>query len=84
MVKTAVRASHWDEIYAFLVTSPTPQQIIQFEPSAEMAARVVYLLDRNRSDLLTAEEGQELDELLRINHFVSMLKIRAHEKEASA
>jgi len=37
------------------------------------------LLDRNSSSTLTVEEQEELEEFSRINHFMSMLKIRARK-----
>jgi hypothetical protein len=69
-----------DEVLEFLVSTPTPQQIIEFRPSDELQTRVRDLLDRNSSGTLTAEEQVELDEFSRMNHLMSMLKIRARKK----
>ena len=41
-----------------------------------MQARIDLLLAKNRSGVLTASETRELDEYVRINHFVTMLKAR--------
>jgi hypothetical protein len=71
-----------DEVLEFLVSTPTPQQIIEFRPSETLQVRVRDLLDRNRSGTLTTEEHEELEEFSRMNHFVSMLKIRARKKLA--
>ena len=68
-----------DEVLDFLVSTPTPEQIVEFRPSEELQARVRDLLDRNSSSTLTVEEQEELEEFSRINHFMSMLKIRAQK-----
>jgi hypothetical protein len=72
-----------DEVLDFLASTPTPEQIIAFRPSDRMQARVRELLERNRNGLLSSEESAELDEISRLNHFVSMLKIRARQKAAA-
>lgn len=71
-----------DEVLDFLVSTPTPEQIIEFRPSEALQGRVRDLLDRNRSGTLSTEEQAELDEFSRMNHFVSMLKIRARKRLA--
>ena len=67
-----------DEVFDFLVTSPTPQQIIDFHASDAAQARLRYLLDANRNSTLTDNEGAELEEASQVNHFFMQLKIRAH------
>lgn len=69
-----------EEILEFLTTSPTLEQIIAFQPSEALKQRSHYLMDQNRKNMLAAEERAEFDELLRMNHFVNMLKIRARQK----
>ena len=73
-----------DEVYEFLTSQPTPEQIIAFRPSEESEERLRYLLDANRTDRLTKEEQTELDEYLKLEHFMRMLKIKAREKLAQA
>ena len=70
----------FDEILDFLASTPTPEQIIAFQPSPTLQERTRYLLEQNRNGTLTAEEHNELDEFGRMNHFMSMLKIRARKK----
>jgi len=72
------------EILDFLASTPTPETIIAFKPSDRLERRLSYLLDQNRQAALTAEERGELDECLRLNHFMNMLKIRARQKLADA
>ena len=68
------------EMIDFLSSTPTPADIIAFKPSEGLEQRLHDLLQRNREDRLTGEDRAELDEFLRMNHFMNMLKIRAREK----
>lgn len=70
------------EVIDFLASTPTPEQIIAFKPSDQLEQRLSYLLEQNRHDALAVEERSELDEFLRMNHFMNMLKIRARQKLA--
>ena len=63
-------------ILQFLISNPSPEEIIAFGPTPLMQARIDLLLAKNRSGVLTASETRELDEYVRINHFVTMLKAR--------
>jgi hypothetical protein len=72
----------YDEVYKFLVSSPTPEQIIAFRPSDATQERVRQLLDANKSGNLTIDQQTELDEFENVNHFVSMLKIYARQQSA--
>lgn len=70
-----------NEIYQalleFLISQPSPEQIMQFAPTPAIQTRVNLLLERNRTGLLTEAEAKELDEYTRINHLITMLKARA-------
>lgn len=46
------------EIAQFLIKSPTPEQIIAFHPSAEVAERAYELIYADRNGSLTEEERQ--------------------------
>ncbi len=70
----------FSEILDFLASTPTPEQIIEFGPSESLQERASYLLKTNRNGTLTFEENAELDEFSRMNHFMSMLKLRARTK----
>jgi hypothetical protein len=70
----------FDEILDFLASTPTPQQIIAFKPSDTLQERLDDLLERNRQETLLPDEREELDEFLRMNHFMNMLVIRARQK----
>ncbi len=64
-------------ILEFLVSQPTSEEILNFEPTPDMQKRANKLLEKNRAGQLTPAEEKELDEYLRINHLVTMLKARA-------
>lgn len=67
------------EIARFLANHPTPEQIIAFHPSPEVAERAYQLIadDRNRS--LTEEEHQELESYLVLEDLMRLVKIEAHQ-----
>ena len=69
-----------DEIPDFLASGRTADEILDFQPSEALKQRSHYLLEQNRQDMLTADERKELDEFMRMNHFVNMLKIRTRRK----
>lgn len=72
----------FEEVLDFLAAGRTTEEILAFQPSEALQQRSHYLFERNRQDSLTAEERIELEDLMRINHFVNMLKIRARQKLA--
>jgi hypothetical protein len=80
MVALPAAPSLQDEIIDFLASGPTPEQILALRPSEAVQQRISALLDRNRSSTLTAEEHRELDEYLRLDHFVTLLKARTRQK----
>jgi hypothetical protein len=70
----------FDEVLDFLASTPTPQDILDFTPSVQLQARASFLLHQNRVGDLSSDEQHELDEMGRINHLMSLLKIRARQK----
>ncbi|MBL8154349.1 MAG: hypothetical protein JNM70_09210 [Anaerolineae bacterium] len=66
-----------DEITDFLAVAPTADEIIAFKPSPVLDQRLHDLLDKNSADLLSPYERAELDEFLRMNHFLTILKAKA-------
>jgi hypothetical protein len=67
----------FDEVTDFLARAPGPEAIIEFRPSAALASRGEELLARSRDGLLTPDERAEMDEFLRMEHFMTMLKLKA-------
>jgi hypothetical protein len=70
----------WDEVLDFLVGSPTLEQITEFKASEAVEMRAQYLLEQNRNGVLTPEEKDEIEKMSQLDHFVTMLKARAHKK----
>ncbi len=79
MTESAVQTSIQEEVLAFLLAAPTPQQIMDFHASAGAQDRLRYLLDANRQGMLTETERAELEEASQMNHFVMRLKAKAHQ-----
>jgi hypothetical protein len=69
----------FDELVNYLVAID-PETILAFKPSISLEERLEYLVDQNRVDALPPDEQTELDEFLRLNHLVNMLKIRARKE----
>lgn len=71
-----------DEITDFLLSRPTPEQIIAFKVSAELDQRLHDLIDKNHDAGLTREERGELDRYLELDHIFTILKAKARLKLA--
>jgi hypothetical protein len=69
-----------DEIMDFLSSTPTPEQIVAFQPTKTAQGRLRALLKKRHSGGLTPEEQAEFDEFTQLNHFMSLLKARARQK----
>ncbi len=50
---------------------------MQYRPSAAAQEKASYLLERNRSGVLTGEEANELEQLGQIEHLFQLVKARA-------
>jgi phosphopantetheinyl transferase len=70
------------EIMDFLLSAPTPEQVIRLQASEEAQERIRYLFDGNRNSTLSDAESAELQSYLQLEHFVRQLKIRTREKLA--
>jgi hypothetical protein len=71
----------FDAILDFMLSKPTVEQIVTFRLPTHLEDRVHTLFEHNRTGRLSANEKAELDELLRIDHFFTMLKVRARNKQ---
>jgi 3-methyladenine DNA glycosylase/8-oxoguanine DNA glycosylase len=69
-----------EEVFKFLCSTPTPEQIIAFKPSDRSEDRLSELLSLNRQGTLAENDRVELDQYLWVNHLMNMLKIRVREK----
>jgi len=68
------------EIAQFLAHHPTPEQIIAFHPSSEVAERAYELIDTDRDGSLTEAERKELDSYLVIEYIMELVKLEAHRQ----
>ncbi len=68
------------EVARFLAHHPTPEQIVAFHPSPEVAERAYELIRTEREDLLTKEERQELESYLMIEYLMELIKLEAHQQ----
>lgn len=72
----------FDTILDFLASTPTPEQIIAYQPPEGLQQRLSELLEKNRSGGLSTAEQTELSEFQHMNRFMSRLKLKARQKLA--
>jgi len=65
------------QVLEFLAGLPTPEEMIEFHPSAGLQARIQELLAKNRQTGLTPAEEQEWRRYEYLEHLVRMAKARA-------
>ena len=68
------------EIAGFLAHHPTPEQIVAFHPSAEVADRAYELIQVEREGALTEEERQELESYVVIEYLMELVKLEAQRQ----
>ena len=73
------QASIRDEIYEFLASGPSSSEIIAFRPSPSAQRRASELLELNRSQQVSDEDREELDDLVRIEDMIRILKAKARK-----
>lgn len=64
-------------ILEFLGRQPSAEEIILFGPTPAMVTRTHELLEKHRDHGLSRVEEQELDEYVRIDHQITMIKAAA-------
>lgn len=74
----------FDEIISFLASAPSAESILRYQPPATLQARASDLLQRNQQDALNSDEVAELDEILRMNRFMSRLKAQTKQQLAQS
>jgi hypothetical protein len=72
----AIRLSIVGAITDFLATAPTSEQIVNYRAPDHFDARLHELLDRKANNTITAAERTKLDEFLRMDHFMIVLKAK--------
>ena len=65
------------ELARFLAHHPTPEHIVAFHPSAEIAERAYELIQVERDGALTEDERQELESYVVIEYLMDLVKLEA-------
>ncbi len=68
------------ELWAFIESAPTLEEMAEFFFSEDVQVRTRCLLEANRKGTLTPEEKFELDAFVEIEHTTTMMKIRAFDQ----
>ena len=69
----------YQEVYYFLASKPSHEDILAFRSSSATQDRLRRLLGANKDGTLTADEQSELDEFESLEHFVRMLKLHTQQ-----
>lgn len=75
-----VQTTAYTEFIEFITSSPSLEAMTTFRLSDATEQRVSDLLEANRNGVISPEDHQELDEFLRLEHIMRMMKLRALEK----
>ena len=58
----------YQEVINFIASGGSPSDIVAFQPSPEAKARVFELIAKKKAEPLSAEEANELDHFLQLEH----------------
>ena len=70
----------FDDVLDFLAASPSAAQIVEYQPSPILQQHLSELLEKNRAGQLAETEQHELEEFMRMNRFMSRLKLKARSR----
>ncbi len=70
-----------DVVAGFLACRPSDDDVLSYFMPEHIQRRVHFLLDLNGEGELTCDELQELDEILRANGLVSLLKAKIKRRQ---
>jgi hypothetical protein len=65
-----------NEITDFLAKSPSAEEILAFQLSEALSNRALELLEANRRNTLGPDEREEMNEYMRMEHFMTLLKAK--------
>jgi hypothetical protein len=65
------------EVARFLVSGPSPEQIIAFHPSQKAIDHAYALIAADRNNTITDEERAELDSYVDLEYMMRLIKIEA-------
>ena len=69
----------YDEFIDFIAQGTTPESVTKFQFSEATKERIEDLVYLAKSGELTLEDKKELDELLFVDHLITMIKAKAHQ-----
>ncbi|HXU37620.1 MAG TPA: hypothetical protein VN937_14760 [Blastocatellia bacterium] len=75
----SVNRKAYDEIVDFFARGTSSNAVIGYHPSTEAQERVHDLLAKNKAGTLTSEEAAELELFGELEHFMQLVKARAHQ-----
>ena len=70
----------YEEIVDFIASGPTPKNVVDFKPSEAAKARVADLIHRQKTVGITADEKDELEQFLQIEHLMRLAKAKARQR----
>jgi hypothetical protein len=73
---TTVTRSVLDVITDFLVSDPTPEQLLAYHLPDDLQARVDKLVEQNGEGQLTFDDQQELYDFMRVDEMMALLKAK--------
>ena len=73
----------YEEIIDFIAGGPTSEDVASWKASPEVRDRVADLLMRQKSSELAADEVEELNHFLELEHIMRLAKARARERSAN-
>jgi hypothetical protein len=71
--------SAYDEIVDFFARGTSSTAVLGYHPSDEAQERTRYLLAKNKAGTLSPEEAAELELFGDLEHFMQLVKARAHQ-----
>ncbi|MBA4124072.1 MAG: hypothetical protein H0X72_16640 [Acidobacteria bacterium] len=75
----AVKTYKASEEVADFIALTSPTKVLAFRPSEETTQRVSDLIEREKTDGISAEEKRELDYYMQLEHLMRMAKIFARK-----
>ncbi len=67
------------EVIEFIAAGTNPAEVVSYSPSAQAKARVADLIQREKTGALSADEKNELDHYMQLEHLMRLAKARARQ-----
>ena len=69
------------DLLEFLVSLPSPEEILALRPSETLQNQIDILLEKSRTGELTSQEKQQWEQYQYLEHLVRMAKVKAYLKQ---